>query len=42
MVTIELTEEEAKSMVAMLEGANVPLKHAPQALETLKKFKEAK
>lgn len=42
MVSIELTDEEVKIIIGLMDGASVPISKAEEALTLYKKFKEAK
>lgn len=39
---IELTEEEVKVIIGLMDNANVPISKAQEALNLYKKFKEKK
>ena len=41
-MNIELTEEEVKNIIKLMDAASVPISKAEEALTLYKKFKEAK
>lgn len=42
MVKVDLTNDELEKIIQMMEGSNVPMQFAEEALKLLRKFKDGK